>query len=72
MVGATTLAAGFGGTKLALPDIVRDRLLDHAEALAKEYKKPSLNVHNLEKVLIPATNQLFRWITETRKKTGKC
>ena len=70
MVGATTLAAGFGGTNLALPDIVRDRLLDHAEALAKEYKKPSLNVHNLEKVLIPATNQLFRWITETRKKTG--
>jgi len=40
VVGATTLAAGFGGTKLALPDIVRDRLLDrfpdHAEALAKE------------------------------------
>ena len=28
VIGATTLAAGFGGTKLALPDIVRDRLLD--------------------------------------------
>jgi hypoxanthine phosphoribosyltransferase len=40
VVGATTLAAGFGGTKLALPDMVRDRLLDRfsnqAEALAKE------------------------------------
>jgi len=40
VVGATTLAAGFGGTKLALPDIVRDRLLDRfprqAEALANE------------------------------------
>ena len=40
VVGATTLAAGFGGTNLALPDIVRDRLLDRfprqAEALANE------------------------------------
>jgi hypothetical protein len=40
VVGATTLAAGFGGTKLALPDTVRDRLLDRfptqAEALANE------------------------------------
>ena len=40
VVGATTLAAGFGGTKLALPNMVRDRLLDRfprqAEALAKE------------------------------------
>ena len=40
VIGATTLAAGFGGTKLALPDIVRDRLLDRfprqAEALANE------------------------------------
>jgi hypothetical protein len=40
VVGATTLAAGFGGTKLALPDIVRNRLLDRfptqAEALANE------------------------------------
>ena len=40
VIGATTLAAGFGGTKLALPDIVRDRLLDcfprQAEALANE------------------------------------
>jgi hypothetical protein len=40
VAGATTLAAGFGGTKLALPDIVRDRLLDRfpdrAEALAKQ------------------------------------
>jgi len=39
VIGAT-LAAGFGGTKLALPDIVRDQLLDRfprqAEALAKE------------------------------------
>jgi adenine/guanine phosphoribosyltransferase-like PRPP-binding protein len=26
VVGAPTLAAGFGGTKLALPDIVRERL----------------------------------------------
>lgn len=38
VVGATTLAAGFGGTKLALPDTVRERLLDRfptqAEALA--------------------------------------
>jgi hypothetical protein len=40
VVGATTLAAGFGGTKLTLPDMVRDRLLDRfpdqAEALAKQ------------------------------------
>ena len=40
VVGATTLAAGFGGTKLALPDMVRDRLLDRfprqAKALANE------------------------------------
>ena len=40
VIGATTLAAGFGGTKLALPDIVRDRLLDRfprqAETLANE------------------------------------
>jgi hypothetical protein len=40
VVGATTLAAGFGGTKVALPDIVWDRLLDRfsrqAEALANE------------------------------------
>jgi len=39
-VGATTLAAGFGGTKLALPTIVRDRLFDRfpreAEAIANE------------------------------------
>ena len=39
-MGATTLAAGSGGTKLALPKMVRDRLLDRfpieAEALAKE------------------------------------
>ena len=40
VVGATTLAAGFGGTKLALPTIVRDRLFDRfpreAEAIANE------------------------------------
>ena len=40
VVGATTLAAGFGATKLALPHLVRDRLLDRfpaqAEALANE------------------------------------
>jgi hypothetical protein len=37
---AITLAAGFDGTKLALPDLVRDRLIDrfpeHAEALARQ------------------------------------
>ena len=40
VVGTTTLATGFGGTKLALPHLVRDRLLDRfpaqAEALANE------------------------------------
>ena len=40
VAGATTLAAGFGATKLALPESVRDRLLEqfpvHAETLAKE------------------------------------
>jgi hypothetical protein len=40
VVGATTLTAGFGGTKLALPYIVRDWLLDcfptQAKALANE------------------------------------
>ena len=40
VVGVTTLAAGFGGTKLAPPDIGRDRLVDRfprqAEALANE------------------------------------
>jgi len=40
VVGATTLAAGFGGTKLAVPYIVRDWLLDsfptHAKVLANE------------------------------------
>ena len=40
LVGAATLAAGFGGTKLSLPDLVRDRLLERfptqAEALANE------------------------------------
>ena len=34
VVGATTLAAGFGGTKLALPDIVRDRLLDRSSTVS--------------------------------------
>jgi hypothetical protein len=42
VVGATTLSAGFGGTKLVLPDMVRDRLLDRfsvqAEALANELR----------------------------------
>jgi Phosphoribosyl transferase domain len=41
VVGATTLAAGFGGTKVALPDAIRDRLLDRfparAEVLANEF-----------------------------------
>jgi hypoxanthine phosphoribosyltransferase len=40
VVGATTLAAGFGATKLALPKSVYDRLLEqfpiHAQTLAKE------------------------------------
>jgi hypothetical protein len=39
-VGATTLAAGFGATQLALPESVHDRLLEQfpvqAESLAKE------------------------------------
>lgn len=40
VVGATTLAAGFGATKLALPESIHDRLMEQfpiqAEALAKE------------------------------------
>jgi hypoxanthine phosphoribosyltransferase len=40
VVGATTLAAGFGATKLALPESVHERLLEkfsvQAEALANE------------------------------------
>jgi hypoxanthine phosphoribosyltransferase len=40
VVGATTLAAGFGATKLALPEPVYDRLVErfpiHAEKLANE------------------------------------
>src|SRR6202011_5580368 len=41
VVGATTLAAGFGATKLALPESVHERLLEkfpvQAEALANEF-----------------------------------
>ena len=41
VVGATTLAAGFGGTKLALPDIVRDRLLTGSQTTPRPLRRSS-------------------------------